>query len=220
MKKLLNWLKWIDTNLVHIAFAFFLAAISILPKIPVQYVEYTYIRIRLDDILPFFIVGIFFVQWCRHKISLNRAFIIPIFLFWLAVFISFYWGYNVLGTIPWPKLTIGVLHSFRRIQYMMVFFVATSVIVSDKRFFTYLRIYFITIFLVSLYAIGQKFLGFCSFQTMNPAFADGRCLTLNLVDRINSTFGGHFDLAAYITFTLPIVAGYYFYSNKKRYVFL
>lgn len=220
MKKLLSWLGWVDTNLVHIAFIFFIAAISLLPKLPVQYVEYTYIRIRLDDVLPFFVTGIFLIQWARRKINLNRALLIPIFLFWMAVFISFYWGYNVIGTIPWPKLNVGLLHALRRIQYMMVFFVAASVIISEKRFFTYLRVYFVTLFLVSAYALAQKFLGFCSFQSMNPAYADGRCLILNAADRINSTFGGHFDLAAYITFSIPIVIGYYFYTNKKRYVLL
>jgi hypothetical protein len=69
---------------------------------------------------------------------------------------------------------------------------------------------------VSFYGLGQRFLHFPSIESINPAYADGRILYLQAWDRINSTFGGHFDLAAYITFSLPIVAGFYFFKFKNN----
>jgi hypothetical protein len=103
---------------------------------------------------------------------------------------------------------------------MAVFFVASSVIISEKRFLQYLKIYFITLALIGLYGFGQKFIGLPSIQSMNPAYTDGRLLFLNAEDRINSLFGGHFDLAAYMTFSIPLVLGMFFYSKQKRYLLL
>lgn len=216
MKKLLKSLHWVDDNLVHISLIFFIIATVLLPKIPFQFVEYTYIRIRFDDLLPVLIGVIFFIQLIRRKVTLNTQFVFLIGLFWFAVFLSFVYGTYIQNTIP--VANIGLLHSLRRPQYMIIFFVAASAITSKKRFFTYMNLYLALVGIVALYGFGQKFLQFPSIQSMNPAYVDGRLLTLNPGDRINSTFGGHFDLAAYLTFSMPILIGFYFFSKKKRYL--
>lgn len=220
MNKLLKWLKRIDDNLVHIAFSVFIFATSLLPKFPIQHVEYTYIKIRIDDILPVVLYAIFFIQFLRRKITLNTKLLIPIGLFWAAVFASFGYAYYVSHSIPADLFNIGLLHSLRRVEYMGVFFVASSLIVSEQRFFRYLKYYFITIFIVGVYGLGQKFLQFPSIQSMNPAYVDGRLLSLNPTDRINSTFGGHFDLAGYLTLSIPLIIGTYYFSKQKKYTFL
>lgn len=218
MKKLLNWFRWIDDNLLHFALIIFIIAISLLPKIPLKNIEYTYIKFRYDDLIPGIMGAIFLIQWFRKKIVLNTKFIVIFCLYWLAVFLSFYLGAFVKNTIPIEG--IGYLHSIRRIEYMFIFFVASSAIVSQKRFRQYMSVYFITLGLVSLYGIGQKFLSFPSIQSMNPAYSDGRILYLNQYDRINSTFGGHFDLAGYLTFSIPLIFGFYFAYKQRRYLFL
>jgi len=101
---------------------------------------------------------------------------------------------------------------------MIVFFVASSLITSEKRFYLYLKTYIVTFLLISMYGLVQKFGFLPSIQSMNPAYVDGRLLWLNPDDRINSTFGGHFDLAAYVTFTIPIVLGLYYTKFKKWYL--
>lgn len=217
MEKLIKSLKWIDDNLVHLAAIAFIFLTNLVPKFPIQFVEYTYIRIRIDDILPVILVGIFFIQWVRRKVHLNFRLLIPIVLFWMAVFASFLWNHYVNDPATVPIFNIGFLHSARRIQYMAVFFVMSSIIISEKRFMEYFKYYFITLAIVGIYGIGQKFLGFPSIQSMNPAYTDGRLLVLNANDRINSTFGGHFDLAAYMTFSIPLTLGMYFYRKQKRY---
>lgn len=218
MKKLSSLFKKIDENLVHISLLAYIVLVSLLPKIPLQHVEYTYIRIRYDDFLPVLVGLIFFVQFVREKIHLNTRFLIPVFFFWVTVFISSFVGFYFQNTIPVHD--IGFLHSIRRIQYMALFFVASSAILSEKRFLSYLKVYLGTVFIVCLYALGQKFLAFPSIQSMNPAYVDGRLLILNAEDRINSTFGGHFDLAAYLTFSMPIILGFYFFTKKKKYFLL
>src|SRR3989338_4082731 len=218
MKKLLNLLKKIDDNLVHFFLLLYIVIVPLLPKFPLQHVEYTYIKIRYDDLVPIVIGFVFFIQWLRRKIRLNTKFLIPVIFFWGAVFLSFAYGAYIQNTVVVHN--VGLLHSLRRIQYMAIFFIASSAVVSEKNFLQYLRVYLGTLFVVCVYALGQKFLAFPSIQSMNPAYVDGRLLTLNPEDRVNSTFGGHFDLAAYLTFSMPIILGFFFYTKKKRYFLL
>lgn len=209
-------LAWIDKNLLHWSFIGFIVAVAAVPKFPIQHVEYTYIRIRIDDLLPAIMVTLFSVQLFRKKIELNRTMVIPIVLFWLSVFVSFAFAYYITYTIP--VFNIGLLHSLRRVQYMIVFFIASSLVTSEKLFYQYLKIYVATFLTVSAYGLVQKFGFLPSIQSMNPAYTDGRLLWLNPEDRINSTFGGHFDLAAYITFTIPVVLGLYYTKFKRWYM--
>ena len=207
---------WIDDNILHWSFLVFIVGVALLPKFPIQHVEYTYIKIRIDDVLPAGMVALFFVQWLRRKVRLNTALLIPIILFWVSVFVSFLYAYYVQLTIP--IFNIGLLHSLRRVEYLSVFFLGSSLVTSEKRFRQYLGIYVISFFVVSLYGVVQKFGLLPSIQTMNPAYVDGRLLWLNSDDRINSTFGGHFDLAAYLTFSILIVIGLYYQRLKKWYL--
>ncbi len=218
MKKLSSLLKKLDNNLVHFSLLAYIVLTSLFPKFPLQHVEYTYIRIRFDDLLPVIVGLIFLVQLVRKKVRLNTRFLIPVLLFWTAVFVSFVYGTYVQNTVV--VTNIGLLHSLRRIQYMLIFFIASSIVVSEKRFLSYMKVYLGTLFVVCLYALGQKFFAFPSIQSMNPAYVDGRLLTLNPEDRLNSTFGGHFDLAAYLTFSMPIILGFFFFTKKKKYFLL
>jgi hypothetical protein len=51
-----------------------------------------------------------------------------------------------------------------------------------------------------------RFFDFPAVQTMNSEFAKGFLLNLTPESRVSSTFAGHYDLAAYLVFLLPIVA--------------
>jgi len=68
--------------------------------------------------------------------------------------------------------------------------------------------------LIILYGFGQKFLGFPAFLTMNEEFAKGVPLRLPPTARFPSTFGGHYDLAAYLVFTIPIIGSLLVISKK------
>lgn len=213
MKKLTKWLGWIDNNLLHWSLLFFIVAVSLIPKVPIMHVEYTYIKVRFDDALPILMSLIFFIQWIRRKVKINTAFLIPFIIFWAAVFISFILAYYIQYTVP--VFNLGLLHSLRRVQYMVIFFIASSIVYQNKQFHRYMNVYIGTLLVICLYGLGQK-VGFLpSIQSMNPAYVDGRLLWLNPEDRINSTFGGHFDLAAYLTLSIPIIIGFYFSQGGK-----
>lgn len=217
MKKLFGFLKKIDDNILKILLSIFILFIPLWPKIPIRMINYTYIAFRYDDVFLIVLCFVFLVQLLRKKITLNKTLFMPIILFWLSVFISFFIGIYT-KTIEYPHL--GFLHSLRRIEYMIVFFITLSVVKSKKDFFQLLNVFFIGVFLTGLYGLGQKFLNFPAVQTMNPEFSKGYLLYLTPEARISSTFAGHYDLASYLVFSIPIILASYFYFKKKKYLYL
>jgi O-antigen ligase len=218
MEKLSKFLKKFDDNLMKILVAIFIFLVPLWPKLPFRTIDYTYIAIRFEDFYVALITIVFVIQLLRKKVKLNRQFIWLFGLFWLAVGTSTAWGIYVSKTIEFPHL--GILHFLRRIEYMFPFFIAASVIKTKKDFFQMLGFYFFSVFLVVFYGMGQKFLNFPAVQTMNPEYAKGYILYLTPEARISGTFAGHYDLASYLVFAIPMLLGYYFYSKKKSFLWL
>jgi hypothetical protein len=203
MQKLGKFLKWIDDNLLKILISFSIFFIPLYPKLPLIDIEYTYIYIRFEDFFIALVYFIFLIQLLRKKVSVPWRFFLLFLSFWLSVFVSFYLGHFVLKTIPVNY--IGLLHSLRRIEYMGIFFVAFASVKTKKDFFYYLKLAIFIAFIVSVYGIGQKFFGWPAVQTMNPEYARGYLLFLTPEARISSTFSGHYDLASYLIFLMPII---------------
>ncbi|EKE14914.1 MAG: hypothetical protein ACD_12C00245G0006 [uncultured bacterium] len=217
MNKLSKFLKIVDDNLIKILLAIFIFLVPLWPKLPIRMIDYTYIAIRLEDIYLAFMTLVFIVQLIRKKIKLNRAFLWLFILYWVAVFASSLWAIFIGKTIVLYHL--GLLHALRRVEYMIVFFIASSVVRNKRDFLLFLNLFITAVFIVSLYGLGQKYLGFPAVQTMNPEYAKGYILYLTPEARISATFAGHYDLASYLIFSIPIVLSFYFYF-KKGYFYL
>lgn len=101
---------------------------------------------------------------------------------------------------------------------MSLFFIAVSVIKNKKDFFQLANLYLLAVFFAVFYGFGQKFLNFPAVQTMNPEYAKGYLLYLTPEARISSTFAGHYDFASYLVFAMPILLGFYFFTERKRYL--
>jgi hypothetical protein len=215
MLKLGNFLKWIDKNLLKIIITFLIVFIPLYPKLPLIDIEYTYIYIRFEDFLIALTYLIFLIQFLRKKVTIPWRFFFLFFSFWISVFISFYFGHFVLKTIPVDY--IGLLHSLRRIEYMGIFFVAYASVKTKKDFLYYLKLFIFVVFIVSVYGIGQKFFGWPAVQTMNPEYAKGYLLFLTPEARISSTFSGHYDLASYLIFLMPIILSLFLFFRHLRY---
>lgn len=218
MEKLKQSLQWLDKHLLKILVIGFIFIIPLYPKLPLRMINYTFIAIRLEDIYVAIMGVAFAIQFFRKKLVVPWNMFWLFFIFWAAVFASFLWGYYVQGTVIIDHL--GFLHSARRIEYMLIFFVIFATIRSKKDFLLYLKLIFIVLAIVSVYGYGQKFLGWPAVQTMNPEYAKGYLLILDSWARVSSTFAGHYDLAAYLILLMPIVIGYYLYSGKKIYLAL
>ncbi len=213
MKKLLGWL---DNNVLKLLLVAYIFFIPLYPKLPLKMVDYTYIAIRLEDVFTAIIYAVFFIQLLRRKVTLNKTFTIFFGLFWLAVFTSFVMGWFVQKSIVIENL--GFLNSLRRVEYMTIFLVFVAMVKTRKDFMFYFRFILSTIVIVTVYGIGQKYLGWPAVQTMNPEYAKGYLLVLDVWARISSTFGGHYDLAAYLIFFMPLLLALTAKVNKWFYI--
>jgi hypothetical protein len=213
MKKLINWF---NNNILAILTMFLLVFIPLYPKIPLFDVFQTWVYIRLEDFfvaIALFCLTVFYIK--EKKIS-KTPFTFPIIIYWVIGLISLI---NALLFI-FPHFTsilfphLAVLHYLRRIEYMGVFFLAFAAFRRKPNFWMYISVISGTFLMVLLYGTAQKFLGFPAFLTMNEEFAKGVPLRLPPTARIPSTFGGHYDLAAYLVFFIPIIGSLSFAVQK------
>lgn len=214
MRKLIDWCrKWFIPG----AALFFVAFIPLYPKLPILDIDQSWVYIRLEDFLValtcFVLSGIFLY---RKKVS-DSPLALPILVYWIVGFVSLLNALAFIfpnyGGILFPK--VAVFHFVRRIEYLFLFFVGYEAIRSRPKFLPgVVWTLGVTVFLVSLYGFGQKFLGFPAFLTMNEEFAKGAPLRLPPTARFPSTFGGHYDLAAYLVMAIPIIASMVFGAKK------
>lgn len=205
MKKVYHWLS---NNIILFIALGLLAFIPLYPKFPLLDIVSTWVYIRLEDFLvamAVFILGLTVLK-SRGK-ALHTPLTVPIMLYWLVGLVSLSVAVLFLGkTIPHFFPHLAVLHYARRIEYMVVFFLAFLAIAGKPHRLNYvIWVLVVTVLAITVYGVGQKFLGWPAFLTMNEEFAKGLPLRLPPTARIPSTFGGHYDLAAYLVLLIPIL---------------
>lgn len=229
MKKLL---AFVDTYLLKFGVLLTLLFVAWYPKLPSIHIVRTWVYIRLEDFVIAAVVLFWIIQLLRRKVKLPFPVGIPIGAYWLVGFCSLLFSLIITG----PHLAgffphLAILEYGRRIEYMILFFVAFSTIRSVKDLRDYCIVLCVIILGVVIYGFGQRYYldlwamfpkffekyPFCfpSFQTGNEEFAKGLALCLPKEARIPATFGGHYDLAGYLVIVLPILLGIFF-SIKKR----
>jgi len=205
-------LKWLDNNIIKVLVIAFAFIVPLYPKLPLKMVNYTYVAIRLEDVFFALMATIFAIQFLRKKVTISGKFLRLFMVFWVSVLLSTLYGIYIQKTIIIPHL--GWLHALRRVEYMSLFFMALATIRSKKDFIHIFGALLLGFLLVNIYGFGQKFLGWPAVQTMNPEYAKGYLLYLTPEARVSSTFAGHYDLAAYIIFLVPVLLAYFIiYGN-------
>lgn len=203
-------------NLLQTLVLLYIYFIPLWPKLPLLNINYTYIAIRYEDLYVALLVGVFGLQLLLGKVKLpQNPFLKLIPAYWIVAIISALVGFYLFHVIA--TLQLGLLHAFRRIEYMIVFFVAIAVVKNPKQLFFYLNHLMVMLLIISVYGIGQKFFGWPAVQTMNPHYSKGYLLTLDANARVSSTFGGHYDFAAFLVFVMPLALGMFLFLRKSRY---
>lgn len=198
--------RWLADNTLFVLTLFLLAFIPLYPKLPILDVKNTWVYIRAEDFVVVFVLLVWAVLLLRRKITLRTPLTLPILIFWIVGAIATIHG--VLLVFPgianvFPN--IAFLSFLRRIEYLSLFFVAFAGM-KDKRFLPYIvAVLTMTLFLVVGYGLGQKYFGFPAYLTMNEEFAKGIPIQLSALSRVPSTFGGHYDFAAYLVLVIPIL---------------
>jgi len=213
-----KFLYWIDNWGLFTASVFLLAFIPIYPKIPLFDILPGYIvRVRVEDILILGTCIFWFVQLWRKKIILKNP--LTHWIGWYAVagFAALLSGMFIVRSIPLELLHVGksVLHYLRYLEYFSLFFIAVSSIRSHTQVRVFVGVLLSGLSAVILYAFGQKYLYWPVYSTMNREFSKGIRLYLTEHARVQSTFGGHYDLAAYLVVVLPIVLALALFSTRR-----
>lgn len=206
-------IKWLDDNILLVLTLILLVFIPLYPKFPTIGINNTWVYIRLEDFLVGFSLLVFVIQLIRKKLTINTPLTVPILIFWaigalstiFAVIFIFPHLANVFVHVAW-------LYMLRHVEYLFVFFLAYNAIKNKNNFRYFVIAIGITLLFVCLYGYGQRgfIVGFANrfpaFSTMNEEFAKGAPLYITLANRVQSTFAGHYDLAAYLIMVIPLMA--------------
>ena len=215
MRKLISWF---DDHLILSLAAFLLIFIPLYPKLPLLEALPGYIvRVRLEDFLVSFTIIFWFIYLLRGKMTLkSNPLFKPISTYLIVGLLSVLSAIFIIKTVPMENLHIGkiLLHYLRRIEYFSLFFIFFSSVKSIKQIKVFLVLLVVTILFVAFYGFGQKYLYWPAFSTMNREFSKGWVLYISEHARVLSTFGGHYDLAAYMMIVLLFLWSLFFSVRK------
>ncbi len=218
--KSFNFLHWLDDHILLILGGFLLAFIPLWPKIPLfSPIEQYIVRVRFEDVFLLLTVGVWFIQVIRKKAKWQS------YMFWFVLayaavgLLSTLSAMFITKTVPLQPLHIEktALHYFRYLEYFSFFFVLFGAVKSRKDLWFLLGIFGITVVAVSVYGYGQKYWYWPVYSTMNREFSKGVRLYLTPHARVQSTFAGHYDMAAFLVIALPLLLALAF-QVKNRYV--
>jgi hypothetical protein len=216
--KITSLAKLIDDNIILILGSFLMIFIPLYPKIPLfSPIEEYIVRVRLEDIFILITVLIWFVQVLRKKITVHPTFFKLISGYGIFGLLSVLSAMFIIKTVPLESIHIGktVLHYFRYLEYFSLFFVLYSAIKSKKDVQKILALLLATTLAIAIYGFGQRYYYWPVYSTMNREFSKGITLYLTEHARVQSTFAGHYDLAAWLVIVLPIILTLAFKAKQK-----
>lgn len=197
--------KNLKFNIFRPILAILILFIPLYPKFPLFSVVNTYVSVRLDDIVVAISLFFLLIDQIKHKFNLIKTPLAKLMIiYFLALLITLL---NAIFILKTNYTNILVLHTLRKIQYMLLTFISIKAIDTKKDFKYPLIFMVIASFFVAIYGYGQKYFSFPIISTMNEEFSKGYLLTLTIWSRISSTFAGHYDLAAFLSVFLVVLAG-------------
>ncbi len=212
-------LRWLDQNILTLLTGILIVVIPLYPKLPLaDLIEGYIVRARLEDILILLTGAVWFVQLLRKKIALPHNLITKcIYAYIIIGFLSSLSAIFITHTVTMDRAQLLkiALHFLRRIEYFSLFFITYASIRSRKDLYLFVKIALVTLVAVVLYGLGQKYLYWPAFSTMNREFSKGMRLYLTPTSRVMSTFGGHYDYAAYLMMLLTLAITGFWVTKKK-----
>ena len=218
----MNFLKKIKDFILPSLVLFLLAFIPLYPKLPLVDIQNTWVYIRVEDFIVFIVLAFWFYLLLKKQVTLKTPLTIPIFVFWLVGAIATIHGVIIIfPTIASVFPNVALLSYIRHIEYLSVFFLAYSSVRNKGYTIAVIWVLISTFLLVIVYGFGQKYLSFPAYLTMNEEYAKGIPIIISPLNRISSTFAGHYDLAAYLVLVIPIVVSLIFgFKNLLIKIFL
>lgn len=196
----------LNNNFVFRALVLVVGFVLLFPKFPLMKVAGTFVAIRLEDIFIGLLVLVWFLVNVKKfprilKLVISKAFL----LYWIIGLLSLFSAIYITASIL-PN--VGFLHWLRRVEMMILFFVAATTLTRREQLVWALKFFLVATFAIILYGFGQIYLKFPVISTTNSEFSKGQILTLTPDARVHSTFGGHYDLAVFLSFVLIMIIGF------------
>lgn len=203
-----------NININRILLSVLIVFIPLYPKFPLMTVRGTYVAIRLDDIIIASSILIWLIWQIKNHFPVFKYKITPLFIaYFIAIIVS---TLNAILIYQSGRSSILILNTFRRFEYISLFFITLDGIKTKKDFFYPYLFSLLALIGIALYGYGQKYFQFPVISTMNEEFSKGQLLQMNVWTRISSTFAGHYDLAAYLSLILiPVLSVALLIKNKS-----
>lgn len=212
-------LGWLDQNLLLILTGVLLIFIPLYPKIPLfSPIEAYIVRVRVEDILVLVAALAWLVQMFRKKIKWRTPLTWFIVTYALLGFLTILSSIFVIKTVPPISNHVfkTSLHFLRYLEYFVLFFVAYASINNRRQLKILLGVMGLTLLGVTIYGYGQKYHFWPVYSTMNREFSKGVRLYLTEHARVQSTFAGHYDLAAYLVILLPVLLAFAYQAHQRH----
>lgn len=202
-----------NLNIHRILLSVLILFIPLYPKFPLMALKGTYVAIRVDDLVVGFSLLIWLLLQIKNRFSVFKHKITPLFIgYFIAITLS---TLNAILIYQNSPVSILILNTFRRFEYISLFFIALEGIKTKKDMLYPYLFSLLALIGIAFYGYGQKYLQFPVISTMNEEFSKGQLLQMNVWTRISSTFAGHYDLAAYLSLILiPILSIAIIFKNK------
>ncbi|MEK7616848.1 MAG: hypothetical protein AAB414_02250 [Patescibacteria group bacterium] len=195
---------------------FLFVFIPIYPKFPLLNVSGTFVAVRLEDIFIAIVIAAWFIsiilsgkikEFLESKI--NQVIILFLGIGLLSLFSAIFLTHT-------SSLHLGLLHWLRRLEFILLLPVIASVVKTKKQLYIILLTLSLVLLIVNIYAFGQQHLDWPVVSTTNSEFAKGLILRLTPDARVNATFAGHYDFAAFLAMAFCLMVPLFF-AVKKRF---
>src|ERR1700704_926433 len=147
-----------DNYILKIGVIIAIAFTALYPKLPSISITNTWVYIRLEDFLIAVLGIIWLIQLIRKKVKLPFPEAWGIVIYWIVGFISLMYCFAFVAPHLanfFPK--IAFLQYIRRVEYMILFFIAFTSVRSKKDIRDYIITLMVTIAGICVYGFGQRF---------------------------------------------------------------
>lgn len=176
--------------------------VPLYPKFPLLTLPFTYVSIRAEDFLIFAVWVVFLVRLLmRRKLSFPKI-SLQFGVFFLVGLLSSLSAILITKNVE-PLLVL--LHFVRRLEYMSVFFLIYWAAEDSRTRRYYLELALLPAVGVFLYGLAQIYFQAPVISTMDSESSKGIAMTLRPGVTLNSTFGGHYDLAVYLSMVMTFL---------------
>lgn len=205
LQKFMQKLSLLFKKIPKYLIAAIIIIVPLFPKFPLISIPGTYVAIRFEDVLLLALGVLTLVKIIPNiKTLLKDKIIIALLIYFGIGLVSLLSGAYLTHTVG---MGVGIFHLVRRIEYVVPF-VAVLVLLkkdtlgNDLNF--YIKLLMTVTIVTFVYGLGQRYLNFPIIITQNEEYSKGIALRWTPGSHINSTFAGHYDLAAFMVLTLPI----------------